>query len=572
MLDRRLAPGEIARLEKSGCRALNWELVTIHPESDLSRICRVDFRGRVDIGLLSSSDEISDVMLDDCSIGNHPQIRRTGLISGATIGDNVIIERCNRIFYEPEAACGLGCEVSVLDESGSRPVYIYPGLSVQTALIMAFRPQWTEEVYKQKVSEMPPLTTGIGNEAVVRDAGILKNVHVGAGTFIEGAARLEDGALINNAPASGRMAYIGSNVDAKGFIVEDGSVDAGAILRHCYVGQGASLDKGFTAHDSLFFANSAMENGEACAIIAGPFTVSMHKSTLLIGALYSFFNAGSGTNASNHMYKVGPVHWGVMERGVKTSSGAYIMWGGRIGAFSLLMGSNKKHPDTHIFPFSYVIGSDSGDTTVLPARMLGSCGLQRDALKWPTRDRRVKARLPKFDRIVFSPLNPATIGSIIDALRLADKLLAENPDLDIHRLDGYKIKSKHLSLSRKLYKKALLSYLHTCGAEKFTPKGDATVVPQSWIDLGGLPIPESMLDLFNTSEETCTEPETMLDDFFANYEDFERDWIESFLTEELRREVEQYGEQSTTDLEEIRNADRTDYVATVAEEARKFGL
>lgn len=82
------------------------------------------------------------------------------------------------------------------------------------------------------------------------------------------------------------------------------------MIRNCYVGQGSVIDKGFTAHDSLFFANCSMENGEACAVLAGPYTVSMHKSSLLIGCQTSFMNAGSGTNMSNHMYKFGPVHWG----------------------------------------------------------------------------------------------------------------------------------------------------------------------------------------------------------------------------------------------------------------------
>ena len=136
-----------------------------------------------------------------------------------------------------------------------------------------------------------------------------------------------NGAVINNAAPGKCFAYVGSGVDADNFIIEDGKVSSGCIIRNCYIGQGAELEKGFTAHDSLFFANCSFENGEACAVLAGPYTVSMHKGTLLIGCQTAFMNAGSSTNQSNHMYKLGPVHWGVLERGVKTSSGAYIMFG-----------------------------------------------------------------------------------------------------------------------------------------------------------------------------------------------------------------------------------------------------
>ena len=37
----------------------------------------------------------------------------------------------------------------------------------------------------------------------------------------------------------------------------------------------------FSAHDSLFFANCNCENGEAAALFGGPYTVTMHKSSLV---------------------------------------------------------------------------------------------------------------------------------------------------------------------------------------------------------------------------------------------------------------------------------------------------
>lgn len=84
---------------------------------------------------------------------------------------------------------------------------------------------------------------------------------------------------------------------------------------------------------------------------AGPFTVTHHKSTLLIAGMFSFMNAGSGSNQSNHMYKLGPIHQGALERGAKTTSDSYILWPARIGAFSLVMGRHVTHPDTSNLPF-----------------------------------------------------------------------------------------------------------------------------------------------------------------------------------------------------------------------------
>ena len=114
---------------------------------------------------------------------------------------------------------------------------------------------------------------------------------------------------------------------------------------------------------SLFFSNCQGENGEACAIFAGPFTVTHHKSTLLIAGMFSFMNAGSGSNQSNHMYKLGPIHQGTMERGAKTTSDSYILWPARVGAFSLVMGRHVNHADTSNLPFSYLI--EQRNTTYL---------------------------------------------------------------------------------------------------------------------------------------------------------------------------------------------------------------
>ena len=94
------------------------------------------------------------------------------------------------------------------------------------------------------------------------------------------------------------------------------------------------------------------------SVFAGPFTVSHHKSTLMIGAMFSFMNAGSATNFSNHMYKLGPVHQGVFARGTKCGSGSYMMLPVRIGPFTTVLGHHTAHVDTSLMPFSYIVESD----------------------------------------------------------------------------------------------------------------------------------------------------------------------------------------------------------------------
>lgn len=568
---------EVRELEANGCRSADWKIVKIGAESRLDRVRDVEFVGEVTIGRIDDSradSRLERVRLRDCIIGDNPLIRNVGgEIAGARIGSNVTIENVGRIEYEPEALCGVGTAVAVLDETGSRPVWLYPGLTSQLALMMALRPRIAEEKLLPMIEEhydRNRVPAVICDDAVIRDSQMLINVAVGPEVRIEGALRLVNGMVINNAAPGKGFAAVGAGVDAENFIIEDGYAGSGVLIRNCYIGQGSRLEKGFTAHDSLFFANCSFENGEACAVIAGPYTVSMHKSSLLIGAIYSFMNAGSGSNASNHMYKLGPVHWGVMERGVKTSSGSYMMWGGRIGAFSLLMGNHKSHPDTSAFPFSYLFGDERGETMVVPGMMLKSCGLLRDEHKWPARDRRQKRKMPLLDRICFDVLNPYTVGLMADALDYIGELRKTPADGDRHyRVNGMKIRASALERAEHLYKSAIAKYLSgkLADNEEIPPSDEE---PEEWIDLGGQLMPRHVVDKAFEAE-TMEELENILNAAFEAYPEIERRWIAARLGPDWRgkeAEVKVWSEMFDHAVEE----DRSSYLEQLSEETSRLGL
>lgn len=500
---------KISRLERQGCICDNWDLVTFSTDVDISKIRNVWFGPNVSV---ESGAVIRNIR---------------GGISNCRVRKNVVIENVDRIEFDHEAACGVGTMICALDETGSRPVVAYPGLSAQAATLMARMPRWYENKISPTIHDFldtKAVRQEIGEGAVVRDCGRLINVSVGPGSKIEGARSLVNGAIINNVQSGKTLAYIGSGVDAENFIIEDGIVDAGAILRNCYVGQGAEVTKGFSAHDSLFFANCSFENGEACALLAGPYTVSMHKGTLMIGCQTAFMNAGSSTNQSNHMYKLGPVHWGVLERGVKTSSGSYIMFGAKIGAFSMIMGAHKTHPDSSDFPFSYLFGDERGATVVVPGAMLRSCGLLRDEQKWPTRDRRLKRRLPLHDRIIFNVLNPFTVDSMLKAIVTITGLLAHPTDDDLYlRYKGMKFTRAALERAKFLYTSAIYKYLSLVLPDGIIPESDGEEAGE-WVDIGGQIMPRGYLEkAINLS--SIKEIEDLFDEAYNRYDELQRLWI-----------------------------------------------
>ena len=506
---RNLNPDEIQILKSQGCTSLNWDLILVDPNLDLSNIINVRFNGAVNIN--------EGVLL----------INIFGGIGGCTVGKNTIIENVNSIEFEPEASYGIGTMVSVLDETGSRAVPIYPGLSSQTATLMARQPGWLQNNLQPNIRNFLDSKTPkaeVGENAIVRNCGKIKNVSIGNEVKIEGALVLENGSVINNAAPGKCFTFIGHGVQAENFILEDGRLESQCNIGNCYIGQGTVITTGFSAHECLIFANCSLENGEAHSVLAGPYTVSMHKGSLLIGCQTSFMNAGSSTNQSNHMYKLGPVHWGVMERGVKTSSGSYLMLGAKIGAFSLLMGAHKTHPDSSEFPFSYLFGDERGATVVVPGIMLRSCGLMRDETKWPTRDRRLKRKLPLFDHITFNVLNPFTVDAMLKAIATIEELLTRPADDDLYmRYKGMKFTRAALERAKSLYTLAIFKYLSIIIPDFVFPENDGEM-PEEWVDLGGQVLPRSFLN--NAKEcDNIYVAEAIFSQAYEDYAHLELKWI-----------------------------------------------
>lgn len=568
---RALSEEEITTLINQQCESDNWSLVKVHSKFDFSRLNNCTFSGNVQLGLFKGTKTffggvkkkcgIFNSHIHNCVIGDDVYINNVrNFIANYNIGNKTTIENIDILAVEGNSSFGNGILVDVLQEDGSRAVPIFDKLSSHHAYLMAFykhRPKLVENLKEISKEYTQSVTSEIGtieSNVSIINCGSIKNVRIGENTFIEGTDSLENGSInsVSQAPV-----IIGDSVIMKNFIVSSGSkVTDGTLVFNCFIGQGCNLTKQYSADSSLFFANCGGSHGEAWSIFAGPYTVTYHKSTLLIAGLFSFLNAGSGSNQSNHMYKLGPVHQGIVERGSKTTSDSYLLWPSKIGAFTLVMGRHYRNSDTSNLPFSYLIENDD-ESILVPAVNLRSVGTIRDSRKWPARDKRTDNR--KLDNINFDLLSPYTIQKMINGIQILEKLKEFSGETsDFYFYNSVKIKNTSLNSGIKLYKMAIDKFIgntvikhledidfkdlnHLKDSMKTsTPKGKG-----EWFDLCGMLLPHDVGDEFLDTIEsgkisTLKELQSTLLAIHKNYREYQWTWIIDILEKMFEKSISDF--------------------------------
>ena len=552
---RPLTEAEIAALKDHANSADDWAQVWVKEDFVPKYILNTHFSGWVRLGLFEKTFDLPGgiskhsglyyTYLHNVEVGDNCCIEHVNnYIANYTIGEETFISNGDTILVQGETTFGNGVEVSVLNETGGREVLSYDQLSAHEAYFMAMyrhRPELIQRLRQLIMSYIDGLRSShgtIGSHAHITDVGNITNVKIGDYAEIVGTRRLYNGSVnsVREAPVT-----LGYSVICTDFIISSGSrVESGTALSRCFVGQACTLAHGYSASDSLFFSNCHGENGEACAIFAGPFTVTHHKSTLLIASQFSFMNAGSGSNQSNHMYKLGPIHQGIMERGAKTSSDSYILWPARIGAFSLVMGRHTTHPDLANLPFSYLIES-CDKTFLIPGVNLKSVGTIRDAQKWPRRDARTDPH--RLDQINYNLLSPYTIQKMINGRQILEELQrVAGMTSEIYSYQSAKIKASSLRKGIHYYDLAIHKFLGnslikrleglactSIEAVRSALRPTTTIGLGDWVDLSGLIAPKAeVLRLVEAIESGAIhevgEIHETLTDLHRHYYEYEWTW------------------------------------------------
>ncbi len=567
---RPLRQGEIDILIEQDCWADDFSLIEVAEGFDATRVSHTRFSGKIQIGRLqntrtlpgnlAASASIAHARLHNCVIGNDVFIHNINqALANMIIADEVIIWNVDSLLTDGETTFGNGTEITVINEAGGREVPIFEELPGQLAYMIALyrhRPAFQDKIKEIIAAYCATLKSDIGyvgRGSILTNCGNLRNLRIGPAATLDGAVRLTN-TTINSGPED--PAYIGPAVITENAIISAGAkVTDGVILENCFVGQGVHLKKQFTAENSIFLANFEGFQGEACSLFAGPYTVTHHKSTLLIAGLVSFFNAGSGTNQSNHLYKLGPGLQGVLERGCKTASDGYVMWPARIGPFTLIKGRHYSNVDSSDLPFSYLLEFE-GQSFLMPGYNLIGVGPVRDGAKWPRRERRRAAK--HLDFIIHDVFSPYTVQKMIDARARLENLLAGSQDSYTGQFEYGRtiIKKSSLENGLQFYRLGIDAYLGRaimCRlSDKLLNAPDDLIAALArktgigsgpWVDLAGLLAPRSLVDHFLSNIEngaitTLEQIHAGLTSMYTDYRDYEWTWTADTLESEYMLELD----------------------------------
>lgn len=574
---RDISSAEIEVLEKQHCRCDDWSLIKVVDGFNPHTIRNVNFSGDVKLGCFEKEFELKskiikksgiyNATIHNCTIEDNVYINQIrSYIANYHIEKEVYLDNVDILAVEDNPAFGNGTEVSSICETGGREVYIYDYLSSQTAYVLAMYRDNKKLVNSLNklildYAESKKSYVGrIGTKTIINNCRTIKNVLFGEYATVENAFLLKNGSV--NSTIEDKT-YVGFGVIAKDFIISPGAyVSDCTYIDHCFIGQGCVLAKQYSAEHSLFFANCAGYHGEACAVFAGPFTVTHHKSSLLIAGYFSFMNTGSGSNQSNHMYKLGPIHQGILERGTKTTSNSYVLWPAKVGAFSVIVGRHLSHPDTDKLPFSYLI-EEANETILVPGVNLQSIGTVRDMYKWPKRDKRNPKK--KIDCINFNLLSPYVGEKILKGLKILKDFESFETTSTWFKYNNVKIKSESLRKGISLYEIALYKHIGELLADRLKnnkfesldeiktilkPTGDIGV--GDWVDVGGMFAPKSeILKIISKIISNNLPLKDINKEFrrvYFNYNEYEWNWA-YFTLEKIRdKKIDEFSIENFVDV------------------------
>jgi hypothetical protein len=537
---RNLRQDEIEALEKNQNTSANWGEILVTGTFDPGQIRNTEFIGLVRIGSvrdaviehhdLRLAVGITNSMIISCDIGDDVAIHNVSYLSHYIIGDQCILFNISEMNTTDHAKFGNGIvkegepeEVRIwldlMNETGSRKVLPFDGMITADAYLWArYRDdidlqKKLKEITQNRIDNKRGYYGTIGNQCVIKNSLILKDVKIGYCCYIKGANKLKN-ITINSSEEE--PTQIGEGVELVNGIIGYGCrIFYGCKAVRFILGNNSNLKYGARLINSFLGDNSTISCCEVLNNLIFPAHEQHHNNSFLVAAIVMGQSnvAAGATIGSNHNSRAndnevqaGRGFWPGLCTSIKHSS--------RFASFTLLSKSDYPAEMDIRLPFSLVNNNRSKDQLeVIPAYwwLYNMYALVRNTRKFHQRDK----RLHKIQHIEFDALAPDTVEEILEACRLLEKWItkagaSENAEVQGEYMEKSKRKVVILKAHRALsaFNDMLHSYAVTNLVKYREDHPEATFTTMcavlngnritDWVNMGGQLVPVRDVDVLRS--------------------------------------------------------------------------
>ncbi|MDO9580894.1 MAG: DUF4954 family protein, partial [Bacteroidales bacterium] len=442
---RHLKSDEVERLVKNDNTADNWDEILVTDQFDTNQIKNTRFFGLVRIGCLQNvilqhhdlrvPAGITNSLIISCDIGDDVAIHDVHYLAHYIIGDRCILFNIQEMHTTDHAKFGSGIIkegepenvrtwLDLMNETGCRRVLPFDGMITADAYLWA---KYIDDaalqdnlikITQNSVDNRRGFYGTTGNNCVIKNSLILKDVKISSYCYIKGANKLKN-LTINSSEEE--PTQIGEGVELVNGIIGYGcQIFYGCKAEKFILGNNSNLKYGARLINSFLGDNSTISCCEVLNNLIFPAHEQHHNNSFLISSVVmgqSNMAAGAtiGSNhnsrANDNEIQAGRGFWPGLCTSVKHSC--------RFASFVLLSKADYPAELNIPLPFSLLNNNVSKDQLeVMPAFwwLYNMYALARNSWKFQNRDIRVN----KVQNIEFDPLAPDTIEEILTARTLLE--------------------------------------------------------------------------------------------------------------------------------------------------------
>lgn len=442
---RNLSSEEVERLIKNNNTADDWDNILVTNEFDTNQIKNTNFYGLVRIGCVRNviiqhhdlrvPSGITNSLIISCDIGDDVAIHEAHYLAHYIIGNRCILFNIDEMHVTDHAKFGNGIVkegepesvrtwLDIMNETGCRKILPFENMITADAYLWAKYRDDTALQEKLKtmtqncIDNRRGIYGTIGNNCVIKNSRILKDVKIGPYCYIKGANKLKN-LTIHSSEAE--PSQIGEGVELVNGIIGYGChIFYGCKAVKFILGNNSNLKYGARLINSFLGDNSTISCCEVLNNLIFPAHEQHHNNSFLVASLVMGQSnmAAGATIGSNHNSRsndneiqAGRGFWPGLCTSLKHSS--------RFASFVLISKSDYPAELDILLPFSLLNNNVSeNQLEVMPAFwwLYNMYALARNSWKFNTRDKRIF----KIQNIEFDTFAPDTAEEIIYGMRLLE--------------------------------------------------------------------------------------------------------------------------------------------------------